>query len=126
MSDNNAPTITQLLEQSVLVQGVLAIIAVGGVMYMAAAQIPVPPEVWVVVGSIIGFFFGAKGLQSAQRVANNSMNTTAAMGVDFANNIRLAFAEANTQTINALQKQRDEAVERVLAALEKRDNATPQ
>ena len=58
-----------LLERSVIVQGILTLAVTGVVLYMAVAQLPVPVEVWTLAGLAWGFYFGTK----AQQVLTSSI-----------------------------------------------------
>jgi len=52
--------IIELLRESSLVQGVVALVTTGGMVYMYAAQIPVPDVLIGIVTMILGFYFGGK------------------------------------------------------------------
>lgn len=55
----------ELLEKSVLVSGVLAVTVVGSVVYLAVTGDPIPEALSIAMGTIIGFFFGAKVQKTA-------------------------------------------------------------
>lgn len=50
----------ELLEQSVIIQGILTLALIGAWLYMMIAGLNIPPELHAAVGLVIGFFFGAK------------------------------------------------------------------
>ncbi len=57
----------ELFAESVILQGILAIMFGGTICYMYLVQIPVPQELVGLLGIIIGFFFGAKTQMAAAR-----------------------------------------------------------
>lgn len=50
----------ELLRESSLVQGIIALVTTGAMTYMYAAQIPVPDVLIGIVTLILGFYFGGK------------------------------------------------------------------
>jgi hypothetical protein len=59
-------TFWRLFRQSVIVTALMALLVLVGLVVMLCLKISVPKEYWVVVFSVIGFFFGAKaGASSA-------------------------------------------------------------
>jgi hypothetical protein len=58
----------ELLEESVLVQSTVTLVAVGVTSYMVVMMRDVPKEWWTVMGIIIGFWFGSK-VQIAEKTA---------------------------------------------------------
>jgi len=63
-----------LLEQSVIVQGVLALLFSATIAYMYITGKPVPQELVALVSAIIGYFFGAKTMKAEERVARFMSN----------------------------------------------------
>ena len=63
-------TFWRLLEESVIVQSSVTLIAMLVISYMVIAGRPCPQEFWTVFGIIIGFWFGSK-VQIASRTARN-------------------------------------------------------
>jgi len=61
----------ELFRTSVIVQGLLALLTTMAVLYALLCGLTVPPEMWTIYGIIIGWYFGAKGQQSAVDVARN-------------------------------------------------------
>ena len=59
----------ELLEQSVLVSGGIALMCVGTMCYLAAVGQPVPDILGQVVLAVVGFFFGSKVQQANDRLA---------------------------------------------------------
>lgn len=57
-----------LLEESVIVQSTVTLIAVGVTAYMVMMMHDVPKEWWTIMGIIIGFWFGSK-VQIAEKSA---------------------------------------------------------
>lgn len=58
----------QLLEQSVIVQGVLAVSIVGVMLIMIVQQKEVPKELWGLGGMILGSYFTGKGVTQARNL----------------------------------------------------------
>lgn len=50
----------ELLEESVLVQSTVTLVAIGVTSYLVLVGQDVPKEWWTVIGIIIGFWFGSK------------------------------------------------------------------
>ncbi len=62
------------MSKSVVVSGVLALAVVGAVVYLAVAQVPVPEVLTLAMGTILGFFFGARSGQQTERIqASNAV-----------------------------------------------------
>ncbi len=57
-----------LIQQSVIVQGLLTLGVVGTWLYLHVAGKPVPPELNQIVGLVVGFYFGGKALLQAQGI----------------------------------------------------------
>ena len=55
----------ELLERSVIFQGILVILMAFTVCYMVIAQREVPKELWLSFGVVVGYFFGGKGQVNA-------------------------------------------------------------
>lgn len=60
--------IVDLIQQSVIVQGVLTLGVVGTWLYLHVAGQPVPPELNQIVGLVVGFYFGGKAVLQAQSI----------------------------------------------------------
>lgn len=62
----------ELVEQSIIFQGLLTLIIVGAWVYMLVTGKPVPNELHAAAGIVMGFFFGAKqsifARKEAQRI----------------------------------------------------------
>lgn len=56
-----------LLEESVIFQGLLLIMVFGTVCFLVIQGRDVPKELWGFSGVIVGFFFGAKAMVAQQR-----------------------------------------------------------
>ena len=52
-------SLIDLFRESVLVQGLLALVVVSTVMVLLVMGVQVPPELWAVVGVIVGYYFGS-------------------------------------------------------------------
>lgn len=57
-----------LLQQSVITQGILTIGVTGTWLYLHIAGQPVPPELNQIVGLVVGFYFGGKAVLQAQSI----------------------------------------------------------
>lgn len=62
MTDNNTnkDTLTDMIRESVIVQGAITIIVVATLCYMVASQLVIPAYFTDIASIIIGFYFGAK------------------------------------------------------------------
>jgi hypothetical protein len=62
----------ELLERSVIFQGVLVISVVGAYLYLIVTGRPIPNELHLMAGTIVGFFFGGKVQVEATRAAGSA------------------------------------------------------
>jgi hypothetical protein len=62
-----------LYADSVITQSLLALGVVGGWLYMLTAQIPVPQEFYIIVGTVIGYFFGSKTAIEGRKARKSMM-----------------------------------------------------
>ena len=56
------------MSKSVVMSGVLALLVVGAVVYLAVAQVGVPEVLTLAMGTILGFFFGSRSGQQTERI----------------------------------------------------------
>jgi len=61
----------ELLEQSVIIQGILALGFSAAIGYLYVTGKPVPQELVALVSIILGYFFGAKNTQAVTYLARN-------------------------------------------------------
>lgn len=54
-------------EKSTIVSGVMALALLGAVIYLGVTRQPIPEAISFGFGSVIGFFFGAKGRDDTKR-----------------------------------------------------------
>lgn len=66
----------QLFRESVIFQGLLALVCLIGTFVLLFAERPVPDYIWVIDATALGFFFGAKNLLSARNAAQEANRTT--------------------------------------------------
>jgi uncharacterized membrane protein YfcA len=59
-------TFWDLFAESVIIQGILALLTVGAIIGLLFMGREVPKELWALAGIIIGFYFGAKTQQAVQ------------------------------------------------------------
>jgi uncharacterized membrane protein len=59
-------TFWQLFAESVIIQGLLAMLTIGAIIGLLFLGKEVPKELWALAGIIIGFYFGAKTQQAVQ------------------------------------------------------------
>jgi uncharacterized membrane protein YfcA len=59
-------TFWDLFAESVIIQGILALVTVGAIIGLLFMGREVPKELWALAGIIIGFYFGAKTQQAVQ------------------------------------------------------------
>lgn len=62
-----------LYADSVITQSLLAIGVVGGWLYMLSAGIVVPHEFHIVVGTVVGYFFGSKTAIEGRKARRSMM-----------------------------------------------------
>lgn len=65
-------TLADLFKESVIFQGVLAVMCIGGTFLLLLTGRAVPDYVWVIDASALGFFFGAKNLLTARNAASEA------------------------------------------------------
>ncbi len=65
---NMANKLLDLIQQSVIVQGVLTLGVTGTWLYLHIVGQAVPPELNQIVGLVVGFYFGGKAVLSAQSI----------------------------------------------------------
>ena len=56
------------MNKSIVVSSVLALIVVGAVVFLAVTQKVVPEVLTLAMGTILGFFFGARSGQQTERI----------------------------------------------------------
>lgn len=62
------PMFWELMEESVIVQGLLALATTGAVIYLSVIGHPIPDELAMGWLATIGFFFGSKGEVQAKKI----------------------------------------------------------
>lgn len=65
-----------LFRESVIFQGLLAVLCLIGTFALLILDRPVPVEVWILNGSALGFFFGARNLLTARNSAQEANRVT--------------------------------------------------
>lgn len=68
MEGDNMATFLELLKESVIVQGILTLMVVGACVYLWITNQPIPPDLASITLLVVGFYFGAK----VQNIANKS------------------------------------------------------
>jgi hypothetical protein len=68
-----ADKVLRLFANSTVTQGTLSILVVGGWIYMMVNMIPIPTSMEIVVGAVVGFFFGSK-TQAGIRAIQDKMD----------------------------------------------------
>ncbi len=53
-------TFWSLLQESVIVQGVITVLVVGATVYLSVTGQPVPDNLKDITGLVVGFYFGSK------------------------------------------------------------------
>jgi len=66
----------ELFEQSVIIQGILALAFSGAIIFMYCTGKEVPQELVALVSLILGYFFGAKTSHAEARVARTIKEAT--------------------------------------------------
>lgn len=72
--------VLDLIEQSVVFQGILAVSVVGAVVYLSVCGQPVPDQLSSLAMIIVGFFFGSKSTTSAARAAREAVENMRSNG----------------------------------------------
>jgi hypothetical protein len=60
-------TFVELLKESVIMRGILALVVIGVASYLVIAQLPVPEWFVGLAGAITGYFFGSRPLAAVER-----------------------------------------------------------
>lgn len=76
MMSENKITMADLFRESVIFQGVLAVICITGTFLLLVMGRTVPEYVWLIDASVLGFFFGAKNLLTARNSAQDANRVT--------------------------------------------------
>lgn len=63
----------QLIEDSVIFQGVLLIMVFGTICYLVVTAQEVPKEMWGFAGVIVGFFFGGKAMVAQRKAVETAI-----------------------------------------------------
>ncbi len=63
----------ELLEDSVLFQGILLLLVFGTVCWLVVEGREVPKEMWGFAGVIVGFFFGGKAMVSQRKAVETAI-----------------------------------------------------
>lgn len=63
----------ELLEESVLFQGILLLMVFGTICYLVITNQEVPKEMWGFAGVIVGFFFGGKAMVAQRKAVQNAV-----------------------------------------------------
>ena len=66
MNDIQKTSLADLLKESVIFQGALAVICLVGTFVLLVLRIDVPQYVYLLDGTVVGFFFGARNLLTAR------------------------------------------------------------
>ncbi len=66
-------TLLDLIRESVIVQGLLALMALGGTFWLLLAGQPVDDRIWMIDTAVLGFFFGAKGVFTVRGASEMSV-----------------------------------------------------
>ena len=65
-------TFVELLKESVIMRGILAVIVIGVSSYLVIVAFPVPEWYVALAGGIIGYFFGSRPDAAVQRASEMS------------------------------------------------------
>jgi hypothetical protein len=60
-------TLVELFRESVIMRGLLALVVTGAVIYMLLTGMTVPPELYALLGTAWGFFFGSQPATNVAR-----------------------------------------------------------
>lgn len=89
MNDQPKTSLADLLKESVLFQGALAVICLVGTFVLLVMQINVPQYVYLLDGTVVGFFFGARNLLTARNGAQEMSRFAEKLAVQNAEIVRV-------------------------------------
>ncbi len=95
-------TLMDLLRDSVIVQGILAIMAIGGTFWLLLSGHPVDDRIWMIDTAVLGFFFGAKGLANVRGASETSSRFMAEIGRQNAELVQLLLVRGRTGEMQAV------------------------
>lgn len=93
--ESSRVTFYDLLKESVIVQGLIALTCIIGTFVLLAMDHPIPEYVWILDASVVSFFFGAKSLFGARQQSAESIRLAA-------ENVRV-MADVAEQNVKVLQ-----------------------
>ena len=101
-------TLIDLLRESVIVQGILAVMALGGTFWLLLSGHPVDDRIWMVDTAVLGFFFGAKGLANVRGASETSSRFIAEIGRQNAELVQLMLTPAQAGETPGAESDREE------------------
>lgn len=78
----NETTFTDLLRESVIFQGLIAVLCIVGTFALLLLERPIPDYVWVIDATAVGFFFGARNLMTARNGAKEMAEVATRLAVE--------------------------------------------
>lgn len=64
----------ELIEESVVFQGILLLLVFGTICYLVVTIQEVPKEMWGFAGVIVGFFFGGKAMVAQRKAVESALS----------------------------------------------------
>lgn len=95
-------TIAELLRESVIFQGILAVVALVGTFVLLLFGHFIPDYIWIIDGTVIGYFFGAKNLLTARNGAQEMGRVAETLAVQNAQIVKILSAPPGTPMGNAV------------------------
>lgn len=101
-----------LFKESVIFQGLLAVLCITGTFALLLIGKPVPDYVWVLDATAIGFFFGARNLMSARNGAKEMAGVAETLAVQNAEIVRVLstggpISAASRETLLRMQAKQE-------------------
>lgn len=103
MSDGNVSW-AALFRESVIFQGLLALMVVGGTFALLLWGHFIPDYIWVLDATVVGYFFGAKNLMTARNGAQDMSRVAERLAIQNAEIIKFISAAPGTPMGAALKE----------------------
>lgn len=71
MSSNTLAGVTDMIGE--ITQSLIAVLVIGGTMYIVASGHTVPPELWGTAGVVVGYFFTKTNTRTVERAVDRAV-----------------------------------------------------
>lgn len=75
-------TLADLFRESVIFQGLIAVLCIVGTFTLLLLERPIPDYVWMIDATAVGFFFGARNLMTARNGAKEMAEVATKLAVE--------------------------------------------